>query len=88
MEKHYIAIAEASGDGHSWWISFPGLPGVTSAANAPSQITQQARDALTSAVEAGASLPPSVEDAGIPPYDLSGLRDPLVMMVSYDCGDE
>jgi hypothetical protein len=25
MEKHYIAIAEASGDGHGWWISFPGL---------------------------------------------------------------
>jgi hypothetical protein len=54
----------------------------------PGQITRQARDALASAAEAGATLPPAVEDAGIPPYDLSGFRDPLVMMVSYDRGDK
>jgi hypothetical protein len=35
MEKHYLAIAEASGDGHSWWISFPGLPGVVSGGEQP-----------------------------------------------------
>jgi hypothetical protein len=29
---------------------------------------------LASAVEAGATLQPSVEDAGIPPYDLSGWK--------------
>jgi hypothetical protein len=41
MEKHYLTIAEASGDGHSWWISFPGLLGVTSAANSPGQISRR-----------------------------------------------
>ncbi len=87
MERHYLAIAEASGDGHSWWISFPGSPGVVAAANLPSQITPQARDALASATEAGATLPPAVEDAGIPLYDLAGFRDPLVLMVSYVRGD-
>jgi hypothetical protein len=70
----YIAIAEASGDAHSWWISFPGLPGVISAANSLGQIARHARDPLASAAEAGATLPPSIEDAGIPPYDLFGFR--------------
>jgi hypothetical protein len=85
----YIAIAEAFQDGHSWWISFPGLPGVISAANSPGQIARQARDALASAAEAGAGLPPSIEDAGLPPYDLFGFRDPLVLLVSYtDRADE
>jgi hypothetical protein len=79
----YIAIAEASGDAHSRWISFPGLPGVISAADSPGQIARQARDALASAAEAGATLPPSIEDAGIPSYDLSGFRDPLVLLVTY-----
>ncbi len=50
--KSYIAIAEPSDDG-SWWISFPGLPGVTSAAEGVAQIVSQAQGALTSALEAG-----------------------------------
>ena len=45
---------------------------VISAANSPGQIARQARDALASAAEAGATLPPSIEDAGIPPYNLFG----------------
>jgi hypothetical protein len=49
----------------------------------PGQIARQARDALASAAEAGATLPPSIEDAGIPPYDLFGFRDPLVLLVTY-----
>jgi predicted RNase H-like HicB family nuclease len=88
MERHYLAVAEASGDGHGWWISFPGIPGVVTAANSPGQITRQARDALASATEAGAILPPAVEDAGIPLYDLAGFRDPLVLMIGYDQADK
>jgi len=52
--KNYVAIAEPSDDGHSWWISFPGMPGVTAAASGPRKIAGQARDALVIAVEAGA----------------------------------
>jgi hypothetical protein len=32
--RNYIAIGEPS-DGGTWWISFPGLPGVTCAADRP-----------------------------------------------------
>jgi hypothetical protein len=35
------------------------------------------------AAEAGATLPPSIEDAGIPTYDLFGFRDPLALLVTY-----
>jgi predicted RNase H-like HicB family nuclease len=60
--KSCIAIAEPSDDGATWWISFPGLPGVTSAADGAEQIAAQARDALTSAVHAGVILPPAIEN--------------------------
>ena len=82
--RNYIAIAEPSDDGKTWWISFPGFPGVTSAADRPEQIAAQARDALASAVEAGASLPPSVEDGAIPAYDRGEYDNPLVILVPYD----
>jgi predicted RNase H-like HicB family nuclease len=78
--RNYIAIAEPSDDG-TWWISFPNLPGVTSAADGPEQIATQAQDALASAVEAGAVLPPSIEDGVIPPYDLGDYQNPLVVLV-------
>jgi predicted RNase H-like HicB family nuclease len=80
--RKYIAIAEPSDDG-TWWISFPNLPGVTSAADGPDQIAPQAQDALASAVEAGAVLPPSIEDGVIPPYDLGDYQNPLVVLVPY-----
>jgi predicted RNase H-like HicB family nuclease len=80
--RNYIAIAEPSDDG-TWWISFPNLPGVTSAADGPEQIATQAQDALASAVEAGAVLPPSIEDGVIPPYDLGDYQNPLVVLVPY-----
>jgi predicted RNase H-like HicB family nuclease len=80
--RNYIAIAEPS-DGGAWWISFPGLPGVTSAADGPEQIAPQAQDALTSAVEAGAVLPPAIEDGAVPPPDLGEYRNPLVVLVPY-----
>lgn len=81
--KNYIAIAEPSGDGKTWWISFPGFPGVTSAADGPEQIAAQARDALASAIEAGAALPPAIEDGVIPSYDLDDYQNPLVVLVLY-----
>ena len=80
--KSYVAIAELSDDG-TWWISFPGLPGVASAADGPEGIAHQARDALASATEAGAALPPAVEDAGLPPYDLGEYQNPLVVLIDY-----
>jgi predicted RNase H-like HicB family nuclease len=80
--KSYIAIAEQSDDG-GWWISFPGLPGVTSAADRAARIVAQAQDALTSALEAGGSLPPAIEDGVIPQYDLDNYQNPLVVLVPY-----
>lgn len=83
--RNYIVIAEPSDDGKTWWISFPGLPGVTSMADGAEHIGAQARDALASAVEAGAALPPSVEDCGgVPLFDLSEFARPLVLLVAYD----
>ena len=79
--KNYIAIAEPSDDGQVRWISFPGMPGVTSAADRAEQIVSQARDALASAVAAGAVLPPAVEDGTLPPPDLGDYRNPLVVLI-------
>ena len=53
---------------------------MTSAANGPRKIAAQARGAVSLIDEAGAALPPAFE-GGIPPYDLSGFRDPLVLLV-------
>jgi predicted RNase H-like HicB family nuclease len=81
--RSYIAIVEASDDGRTWWISFPGFPGVTSAANGPAEIVSQARDALASAVEAGAPLPPSIEEGAVPLDDLGEFHNPMMVLVPY-----
>ncbi len=81
--RNYIAIAEPADAGKTWWISFPGFPGVTSVANGPEQIAPQARDALASAVEAGATLPPAIEDDAMPPDDLAEYHNPLIVLVPY-----
>jgi predicted RNase H-like HicB family nuclease len=81
---NYIAIAEPSMDNHSWWITFPALPGVVTAANSPGEITPKARDALAAAVGAGAHLPPPIEEAGVPPYNLGDYNKPLVVLISVD----
>jgi predicted RNase H-like HicB family nuclease len=81
---NYIAIAEPALDNHSWWISFPALPGVIATANTPGQITRKAHEALASAAEAGAKLPPPIEEAGVTSYDLDDYRKPLVVLVSAD----
>jgi predicted RNase H-like HicB family nuclease len=82
--KNYIAIVEPSDDGKTWWISFPSLPGITSAADRPEQIVTQARDAPASAVGAGVVLPSAIEDGVVPPSDLSEYNNPLVVLVPYD----
>src|SRR5262245_26678571 len=81
--RNYIAIVEPAEEGGAWWISFPSLPGVISVADSPAEIVSQARDALASAVAAGASLPPSVEEGAIPPDDLADFSNPLIVLVPY-----
>jgi predicted RNase H-like HicB family nuclease len=81
--RHYIAIAEPADDGKTWWISFPGLDGITSAADDPGSIATQAADALASAVEAGMTLPPAIEDGAVPSYDGADYEHPLVVLVPY-----
>ena len=56
---------------------------MTSAADGPEQIAPQAQDALACAIEAGAALPPAIEDGVIPPYDLGEYHKPLVVLVPY-----
>jgi predicted RNase H-like HicB family nuclease len=80
--KSYIAIAEHSDDG-SWWISFPGIDGVISAAEDPDHIVRQAQDALATAVDTGRVLPPAIEDGGIPTYNLAEFDRPRVVVVPY-----
>lgn len=82
MQNH-VAIAEPSSDGKTRWISFPGFPGVTSAADRPERIAPQARDALRSAIEAGAPLPAAIEDGAVPQYDPGEYDNLLVILVPH-----
>jgi predicted RNase H-like HicB family nuclease len=76
---NYIAIAEPSVENHSWWITFPALPGVVTAANSPAEIVRKAGDALAAAVDVGVKLPPPIEEAGLIPYELDDYNKPLVL---------
>jgi predicted RNase H-like HicB family nuclease len=78
--RHYYAVAER-GNGRSWWLSFPGLPGVFSAADDAGLIVAQATDALDTAVESGLPLPLSIEAGAKPPADLSGFEQPTIVVV-------
>jgi predicted RNase H-like HicB family nuclease len=78
---HYYVIAER-GDGRTWWLSFPDLPGVYSAADDPGDIRTQVRDALDTAVSAGMGLPLSIEDGDRPPADLSAFEEPTIVVVA------
>lgn len=79
--SHYIEIAEPSDDRSTWWISLPGMDGVTSAVDDAVDIASQASDALESAVAAGATLPQSIEDGLVPLYDISDYENPLVVLI-------
>jgi predicted RNase H-like HicB family nuclease len=78
--RHYYAIAER-GNGRTWWLSFPGLTGVFSAADDAGQIVAQATDALDTAVDSGLALPRSIEDGAKPPADLSEFEQPTIVVV-------
>jgi predicted RNase H-like HicB family nuclease len=77
---HYYAIAER-GNGQTWWLSFPGFPGVFSAADDAGQIVAQAQDALGTALDAGMVLPLSIEDGAKPPIDLSEFEQPTIVVL-------
>ena len=77
---HYYAIAER-GNGGTWWITFPGRDGITSATDDAGQIVAQARDALASSAMYGGRLPLSIEDGATPPPDLSDFEDPTMVVV-------
>jgi len=77
--RHYYAIAER-GNGPTWWISFPGAS-IYSAADDAGEIVAQATDALDTAVDAGMTLPRSIEDGAKPPADLSGFEQPAIVIV-------
>lgn len=83
---HYDAIAER-GAGSTWWISFPGRPGITSAADDAAEIVTQARDALASVLmyPPGDGLPLSIEKGARPPtdHDLSEFDHPMVVVISF-----
>jgi hypothetical protein len=78
--QHYYAVAER-GDGPTWWISFPGRDGITSAADDAGQIVPQAQDALASVAMYDGRLPRSIEDGAKPPTDLSGFEQPAFVVV-------
>jgi len=84
MMRTFVAIAEPSDDGKTWWISFPSLPGITSAADGPTEIAVQARDALESAAAAGLELRGSVEEAGVPAFELADYKNPLMVLVPFE----
>ena len=68
--RHYFVIA-GRGDGHTWWLSFPDLPGLYAAADDPGDIRAQ--------------VPRSIEDGAMPPADLSEFEDPtIVVVVPYE----
>ena len=52
----------------------------------PLQIVPQARDALDSVAmdEDGGELPLSIEDGAMPPVDLSGYDNPLVVVILFE----
>jgi predicted RNase H-like HicB family nuclease len=78
--QHYYAVAEKGADG-TWWISFPGRDGITSAADDAGQIVPQAQDALASTAMHGGRLPLAIEDGAQPPHDLSGFEQPAMVVV-------
>jgi predicted RNase H-like HicB family nuclease len=77
---HYYAVAER-GSGGTWWISFPGRDGITSAADDAGQIVAQAQDALASSAMYGGPMPPAIEDGAKPPTDLSEFNQPTMVVV-------
>ncbi len=81
--RHYYAIAEPDDSG-GFWVSFPGMDGITSAAENAAQIVPNARDALESAVMYGARLNRSIEDGANVPANLADYENPLIVVVPFE----
>ena len=77
---HFYAVAER-GEDKTWWISFPGRDGITSAADDAGEIIAQAQDALASATMDSGLLPRSIEDGAKPPTDLTDFEPPVMVVV-------
>ena len=86
--KFYLAVADKDPEESLWSILFPSFPGVTSTANRPADLLQQAQEALASAVEVmleqGLTLPPSVEDDMFPDYDSADYHHPVALVVPVE----
>jgi predicted RNase H-like HicB family nuclease len=81
----YHAVAEPD-DAGGFWISFPRRDGIRSAATSADQIVSQARDALASVAkdEDDGELPLSIEEGAMPPTDLTGHDNPLVIAIPFE----
>ena len=86
--RHYIAIVDRMPKEAMWSIVFPDFPGVTSAAADFSDVLQQARDALATAIEdmiiEGEPLPASVEEGGRTEIDTGTLQEARVILVPIE----
>jgi predicted RNase H-like HicB family nuclease len=86
--KYYLAIADRLPDEPNWSITFPDFPGVTSVAEAFSNVMRQAKDALASVIEDvekdNEPLPPSIEKDAVPDYDRSHHHDPRTQPVPVE----
>ena len=80
--RHYFAVLETAAS-EALHISFPGLDGVGSFAERPTDIVQQAFDALESALMAGRDLPTSIEEGARVPVNLVGYDSPLVVVIPF-----
>jgi len=80
--QHYFAVLEPAASG-ALHITFPGLDGVGSFAERPTDIVQQASDALESALMAGRDLPTSIEEGARVPVNLVGYDSPLVVVIPF-----
>lgn len=86
--RTYLAIADRQPGEGAWSILFPDFPGVTSVAGRFAEVMRQAKDALATAVEDmeadGVTLPPAVENDGLPDIDRAPFHDPRVFLVPVE----
>jgi predicted RNase H-like HicB family nuclease len=86
--RHYVAVADLAPGERMWSIIFPDFSGVTSAAAGFSDVPQQARDALATAVEdmiaEGEDLPPPIEEGRQAEPDRDQYHDPRYIVVPVE----
>jgi predicted RNase H-like HicB family nuclease len=86
--KSYLAVVDRAPGETNWSITFPNLPGVTSAADKCADVLRQAKDFLASTIEDlqfdGEPLPPTWEDDSLPDFDRASFHDPRLLLVPID----